>query len=112
MSMDPTELTRAFEANEINPSVFRHSDHVAVAYEMLSKYDFAHAAARRIELSRDPRGLEIDKIEIAHISDLCCVNELGAVGRELKSRRANEAFRPKVRAKLNGRFRRCQVHDK
>ena len=46
MSTDPTELMRAFEANEINPSVFRHSDHVAVAYEMLSKYDFAQAAAR------------------------------------------------------------------
>ncbi|MEM7444376.1 MAG: hypothetical protein AAF414_13710 [Pseudomonadota bacterium] len=44
MSSSSVELTRAFEAGEIEPGAFRHLDHVVVAFEMLRKYDFIDAS--------------------------------------------------------------------
>ncbi len=37
------ELTDSFEKLAINPAKFGHIDHVGVAYEMLSRYDFLNA---------------------------------------------------------------------
>lgn len=45
MPAHPAELMRAFEARDLDPSAFSHGDHVAVAYEMLCKYDFLDAVA-------------------------------------------------------------------
>lgn len=46
MTSSYAELTRSFEARDLDPAAFRHMDHVGVAYEMLRKYDFLEAAAR------------------------------------------------------------------
>ncbi|TQV82036.1 hypothetical protein [Denitrobaculum tricleocarpae] len=43
MSTRSSELVRAFEARDLDPVAFGHGDHVAVAYEMLRKYDFLNA---------------------------------------------------------------------
>ena len=40
-----SELTRSFEARNLDPAEFRHRDHVQVAFELLQKYDFIDAAA-------------------------------------------------------------------
>lgn len=40
-----SDLTRAFEAHEINNNTFRHDQHVLVAYELLTKYDYIDATA-------------------------------------------------------------------
>ncbi len=39
------EITRAFEAHEIENSRFGHAEHVRVAYDLLQTYDFIDAAA-------------------------------------------------------------------
>ena len=49
MTTDYLELTRSFEARDIDASAFRHVDHVGVAYEMLRKHDFIHATAEYAE---------------------------------------------------------------
>ncbi|MEM1200370.1 MAG: hypothetical protein AAGI06_13780 [Pseudomonadota bacterium] len=41
-----SDLTRLFEAGDMNPSEFSHRDHVAVAYDMLSAYEFLDACGR------------------------------------------------------------------
>lgn len=46
MTARAAELTRSFEARDLDPGAFRHGDHVAVAYEMLRRYDFMTATAR------------------------------------------------------------------
>ena len=43
------ELTRSFEARELDAGAFRHRDHVGVAYEMLRSYDFVAATAKYAE---------------------------------------------------------------
>ncbi len=43
MTARSEEMIRDFETRELDPSSFRHGDHVAVAYEMLRKYDFIEA---------------------------------------------------------------------
>jgi len=53
MSGDQAELLRSFEARDLDPGGFRHLHHVAVAYEMLRKYDFMEAAARYADNIRD-----------------------------------------------------------
>ena len=40
MNTDWSKLTQQFEAHDIDPSAFRHIDHVGVAYEMFHKYGF------------------------------------------------------------------------
>ena len=40
------ELTRSFEARELDAGAFRHRDHVGVAYQMLRSYDFLDATAK------------------------------------------------------------------
>ncbi|MEP5632206.1 MAG: hypothetical protein ABJP79_10035 [Tateyamaria sp.] len=40
-----SEITRAFEAHAIDNTMFRHAEHVQVAYDLLGKYDFIDAAA-------------------------------------------------------------------
>lgn len=46
MSSRAETLLRDFEARSLDPAAFRHREHVAVAYEMLRRYDFIEAAAR------------------------------------------------------------------
>ncbi len=46
MATPSAELARAFEAGELAPEAFKHADHVAVAYEMLSAYEFLDACSR------------------------------------------------------------------
>lgn len=46
MSSKYPELTKSFEARDIDTSAFRHLDHIGVAYEMLRKYPFIEAAVR------------------------------------------------------------------
>ncbi|NNF76709.1 MAG: hypothetical protein HKN05_01645 [Rhizobiales bacterium] len=46
MSASSTTLTRSFEAGKLDPAAFKHTDHVAVAYEMLGAYDFLEACSR------------------------------------------------------------------
>lgn len=46
MTAQNEEMTRAFETRELDPSGFRHGDHVAVAYQMLRKYDFMEATLK------------------------------------------------------------------
>ncbi|WP_282607326.1 hypothetical protein [Pelagibius sp. Alg239-R121] len=46
MSKSYSELTQSFERRSIDPSIFRHGDHVGVAYEMLCKYDFMDATMK------------------------------------------------------------------
>ncbi|MHA1564156.1 MAG: hypothetical protein ACTSX7_02480 [Alphaproteobacteria bacterium] len=46
MTSPYAELTKSFEARDLNAGTFRHLDHVGVAYEMLRKYDFLEAAVR------------------------------------------------------------------
>ena len=43
------ELTRSFEARDLDASTFRHRDHVGVAYEMLQSYDFLDATVKYAE---------------------------------------------------------------
>lgn len=40
-----SDLTRAFEADEIDNAAFRHAEHVTVAFGLLKRYDFIDAAA-------------------------------------------------------------------
>ncbi|MEO3431648.1 hypothetical protein [Inquilinus sp. CAU 1745] len=40
-----SDLTRAFEAHEIDNAAFRHAEHVTVAFGLLKRYDFIDAAA-------------------------------------------------------------------
>ena len=46
MSVDYAALTKAFENRSLDATAFRHVDHVAVAYEMLRRYDFLDAITR------------------------------------------------------------------
>ena len=46
MSTSYRELTQSFEARSLDASSFTHRDHVAVAYELLRKYDFIDATTR------------------------------------------------------------------
>ena len=46
MTTDYAELTRSFEARDLDASAFRHVDHVGVAYEMLRNYDFLDATIK------------------------------------------------------------------
>lgn len=49
MSTKYSELTRSFEACDIDASAFGHVDHVGVAYEMLRSYDFLTACLKYAE---------------------------------------------------------------
>jgi hypothetical protein len=40
------ELIKAFEAETLDSTAFRHVDHIGVAFEMLRKYDFVEATYR------------------------------------------------------------------
>lgn len=40
-----SDLTRSFEAHQIDNSTFRHKQHLEVAFELLCKYDFVDATA-------------------------------------------------------------------
>lgn len=44
--VDYIEYTNQFERLEINAADFSHTDHVGVAFEMLSRYDFLETATR------------------------------------------------------------------
>ena len=46
MSTSTQDLARAFEAGALDPAAFLHRDHVAVACDMLLRYDFLEATAR------------------------------------------------------------------
>ena len=46
MTLDYRELTRSFEACDVDAGGFTHADHVGVAYEMLRLYDFLDASVR------------------------------------------------------------------
>ena len=41
-----TELTKRFEAADIDPAAFGHEEHIRVAVDMLNAYGFADCAAR------------------------------------------------------------------
>lgn len=43
--MSCSELTRSFEAHDLDAAAFHHVDHVQVAFELLGKYDFIDATA-------------------------------------------------------------------
>ena len=49
MTSDYADLTRSFEAHDLDNSTFRHLDHVGVAYEMLRLHDFVEATSRYAE---------------------------------------------------------------
>jgi hypothetical protein len=49
MSSGESELLLSFEARDLDPATFRHSEHLGVAYEMLRKYGFMEAATRYAE---------------------------------------------------------------
>jgi hypothetical protein len=40
-----SELTRSFEAHEVDNNSFHHAEHVQVAFELLDKYDFIDATS-------------------------------------------------------------------
>jgi len=40
-----SEITRAFEAHDVDNNNFHHAQHIQVAYELLNKYDFIDAAS-------------------------------------------------------------------
>ncbi len=42
---DAAPITRAFEAHDIDNTVFRHAEHVRVAYDLLRRHDFIDASA-------------------------------------------------------------------
>ncbi|MEX3011199.1 hypothetical protein [Hoeflea sp. TYP-13] len=42
-------LAQSFEARNLDASTFKHRDHIAVAYELLKKYDFIDATVRYAE---------------------------------------------------------------
>lgn len=46
MTARTRDLARAFEAGALDPAAFAHRDHVAVACDMLRRYDFMEATAR------------------------------------------------------------------
>jgi len=46
MPVSSTALTRSFETGELDPAAFKHTDHVAVAFEMLGSYEFLEACSR------------------------------------------------------------------
>ena len=46
MSSLRAELSKRFEALDLRPEEFGHSEHLAVAYEMLCKYSFIDATAK------------------------------------------------------------------
>ncbi len=52
MSAVDSPLLRKFEAHQITPGTFHHSDHVQVAFEMLRKYSFLEATWRYVETIR------------------------------------------------------------
>jgi hypothetical protein len=49
MQNDYSKLTQQFEAQDIDPASFRHSDHILVAYEMLNRYDFLSTSQKYSE---------------------------------------------------------------
>ena len=49
MKPDFVALTNAFEACESHPEKFGHLEHIGVAYEMLSRYEFFEAARKYSE---------------------------------------------------------------
>ena len=49
MKTDYSKLTQDFEAHTIDPSTFRHIDHIRVAYEMLHKHGFLKTSAQYSE---------------------------------------------------------------
>ena len=46
MKTQYSELTRQFEAYEVDAGAFGHREHVLVAYEMLHRYSFLEASAK------------------------------------------------------------------
>lgn len=40
-----SEITRLFEAHDLDNTAFHHADHVQVAHDLLCKYDFTDAVA-------------------------------------------------------------------
>jgi hypothetical protein len=46
MTTNYSELTDSFEQCDIDAGAFAHADHVGVAYEMLTRYDFLEASMR------------------------------------------------------------------
>ena len=52
MSVVDSPLLRKFEARDIAPGTFHHSEHVEVAFEMLRKYPFLEATSRYIDTIR------------------------------------------------------------
>lgn len=45
VSKNYSELTRSFEAHDVDTTRFNHAEHIKVAVELLNKYDFIDAAA-------------------------------------------------------------------
>ncbi|MEH6527615.1 MAG: hypothetical protein V7723_16220 [Sneathiella sp.] len=45
MPQNYSDLTRSFEAHEIDNTAFHHADHVRVAHDLLCKYDFIDAVS-------------------------------------------------------------------
>lgn len=43
--MTYSDLTRSFEAHEIDNTTFHHDQHIIVAFELFTKYDFIDATA-------------------------------------------------------------------
>lgn len=50
MKTDYFEMTQEFEVHGIDPSAFRHIDHIGVAYEMFHKYDFLTTSTKYSEV--------------------------------------------------------------
>ena len=46
MTTNYAELTDSFERCDIDAGAFTHADHVGVAYEMLTRYDFLEASMK------------------------------------------------------------------
>ena len=46
MTDDYSELTKQFEAHDVDASAFGHREHVLVGYEMLHRYNFLDASAK------------------------------------------------------------------
>ncbi len=49
MKIELSELAQKFEIHEIDPSSFRHIDHIGVAYEMFHKYGFQSTSIKYAE---------------------------------------------------------------
>jgi hypothetical protein len=49
MKTDYSKLTQDFESHKIDPSTFRHIDHIRVAYEMLHKHGYLTTSTKYSE---------------------------------------------------------------